>query len=83
MTHARTSNETLSVEQANILDRYLDKLPNYVLPQFKRRFEAMARELTDLGYIDGLGNLDVETDRLDKCYEAGYTDGYNDGRASF
>ena len=50
MTHARTSNETLSVEQANILDRYLDKLPNYVLPQFKRRFEAMARELTDLGY---------------------------------
>ena len=49
-THATEYGQLLSIEQANILDRYLDKLPNYVLPQFKRRFEAMARELTDLGY---------------------------------
>ena len=69
MTHARTGNETLSVEQANILDRYLDKLPNYVLPQFKRRFEAMARELTDLGFEEG----------YDEGYNSGYEIGYNKG----
>ena len=51
--HATANNETLSIEQITILERYLTDLPNWIHPRFKRRYEQMARELTALGYADG------------------------------
>lgn len=51
--HATANNETLSIEQITILERYLTDLPNWIHPRFKRRYEQMARELTALGYEDG------------------------------
>lgn len=51
--HATATNEPLSVEQANILDRYLVHVPGYQLPNVRRRYEQMARELSMLGYQDG------------------------------
>lgn len=51
--HATAYNETLSIEQVTILERYLADLPNWIHPRFKRRYEQMARELTALGYDGG------------------------------
>lgn len=49
--HAIHDNETLSVEQTNILDKYLVAVPGYATsPALRRKFEQMARELSMLGY---------------------------------
>jgi len=68
--HATANNETLSIKQITILERYLADLPNWIHPRFKRRYEQMARELTALGYSWGYS----------EGWRGGYDDGYCLGR---
>lgn len=70
MTHAIANNEPLSIEQANIFDKYLVAVPGYRTNNaIRRKFEQMVRELTELGYNEG----------HDDAYELGRADGYEAG----
>lgn len=80
MNHAIQSNETLSVEQANILDKYLVAVPGYTTSAvIRRKFEQMARELSmlgyEVGYITGWNEGSDYNDRGD-VYERGWASGY-------
>lgn len=68
MKHTMEYGQTLSVDQANILDRYLQWYSRR--PSYNRIFQEMAMELTKLGYEEGRMELESLLPELcNRCFD--------------